>query len=447
MITLSPSQQAIIDAFPTFLMSNATEMTISGFAGSGKTFLIQHMADTLEQQQKLVNLLDSATPISKVWYTATTNKAAFAINELTKKNGGITIHSLLGLVVQNNYKTGNVELIQTDKGKCLDDSLIFIDEASMIGRALLHEIRKAVKKYDNCKVVFIGDKYQLPPVKEDVCPVFTNPKNNLELSEIQRQVAGNPIIQLSAKYRECLNDHNLDWPEIVPDGKHIIVHEDKMAYFKAIRDAYTLKFKPSDTRIMAWTNDRVQAYNTWIRKFLGFGEGIQTGEFLISNKPIFKGSIVRIPTDSTVLVEDVIPATEHDGGIVTLGMRVTVRRPFTKNSMQVFQPSNWQESKDLMQRYAKAKDWRKYFTIKDAWGDFRPLYASTVHKAQGSTYDTVFVDLNDITRNNKWRDVARLVYVAITRARNTVHIYGNLKNTYNRKPVVDLMEAFKRAQD
>ena len=73
----------------------------------------------------------------------------------------------------------------------------------------------------------------------------------------------------------------------------------------------------------------------------------------------------------------------------------------------------------------------------------RPIYASTVHKSQGSTYREVFVDLNNITKNNNWREVARLVYVAITRASENVHLYGELKTTYNKKAVVNMMEPFK----
>jgi ATP-dependent exoDNAse (exonuclease V) beta subunit len=40
----------------------------------------------------------------------------------------------------------------------------------------------------------------------------------------------------------------------------------------------------------------------------------------------------------------------------------------------------------------------------------------------------VFLDLDDISRNNKWHDIARLMYVGLTRATDKVYLYGNLRN-------------------
>ena len=62
--------------------------------------------------------------------------------------------------------------------------------------------------------------------------------------------------------------------------------------------------------------------------------------------------------------------------------------------------------------------------------DLRPEDASTVHKSQGSTFDTVFIDLSDLSTCRQPDMAARLLYVAFTRARNRVVLYGKLKDKF-----------------
>lgn len=67
-----------------------------------------------------------------------------------------------------------------------------------------------------------------------------------------------------------------------------------------------------------------------------------------------------------------------------------------------------------------------HFELKNEFSDLRAPHASTVHKSQGSTYQYCFVDLSDIGRNTRWEEIARLVYVALTRASHTVLVTGAL---------------------
>lgn len=443
MTTLSDSQQAVVDHFPHFLMDDeATEMTIAGFAGSGKTFLVSHLASINSKIQKFVRVMDQNIQPRKMYFTATTNKAAAVLEKFLNIETR-TIHSLLSLRVRNNYKTGRTELVPNEQGKreSLNHSIIFVDEASMINRDLLTAIRKAQKEWRDCKVVFIGDEYQLPPVKEDVCAVFQDGEHTVRLNEIQRQVADNPIIQLSAKYRDCLDDHLLTWPEIEADGEHIIHYDDKYEFFDAIKEKFMEEVQyPDRYKVLAWANNRVREYNDWIRSLHGLPNHLTTGERVVTNRPLLGvDDKVLAQTDTVHTIRKVDPAMEDGikGFYIYLD---NIGSPF-------FQPWDWKEAQALASQYKKdakqTRNWQPYFTIIQHWADLRPIHASTVHKAQGSTYEEVFVDLNNIGRNNNWREVARLTYVAITRASHRVHIYGRLQERYNRKPAVDHMEPFK----
>ena len=66
--------------------------------------------------------------------------------------------------------------------------------------------------------------------------------------------------------------------------------------------------------------------------------------------------------------------------------------------------------------------WANYHDFKDAFADVQPPHAMTAHKSQGSTYGTVFVDLVDIKRNHKRKEMWQLLHVACSRASENVVI-------------------------
>ena len=54
------------------------------------------------------------------------------------------------------------------------------------------------------------------------------------------------------------------------------------------------------------------------------------------------------------------------------------------------------------------------------------MFASTVNKAQGSTYDTVYLDLNDIGKCQDRDQVNRMLYVGVSRAKHKVVFTGDI---------------------
>jgi hypothetical protein len=51
-------------------------------------------------------------------------------------------------------------------------------------------------------------------------------------------------------------------------------------------------------------------------------------------------------------------------------------------------------------------------------------YALTVHKSQGSTYDDVYIEYSNILENKKDTEKNKLLYTAITRSSNKLHVYN-----------------------
>lgn len=445
-VTLSPSQQEVMDKFPIFLMDdNATDMIISGFAGSGKSFLVKYLADCVEDQMTIIRAIKPDAPRKRVLFAATTNKAASVLQQMTGKECR-TIHKILGLVVKENKKNGTTTLEEVGQKTPLNHTVLFIDEASMIDYELKQKIQAGRAKYKDCKIIFIGDSYQLPPVFEAFSPVFRKGrKNNIyQLREMQRQAAHNPILQLAKGYREVIDDPTLPFPELPHDGNHIIVHQTNQSYLDAIQQSFLNPHKVDDCRILAWENKRVQEYNTWLRSLMGLPPKYKSGEVVLTNKPLMQRDAIYAQTDTLHTVRRVGPDTTHVKGI--LGYSVELENI----SAAFFQPHSWIDANNMFKQLAaksrKQGDWSEFWRLKKEWVDLRPVHAITVHKSQGSTFREVFVDMGNIGNNTKWHEAARLAYVAISRASERVHILGNLKPRSVKKPFQPKMESFQNVQ-
>jgi exodeoxyribonuclease-5 len=81
------------------------------------------------------------------------------------------------------------------KRQRLPYDLVIVDESSMIGK----RIRTDLESY-GVKVLYIGDKFQLPPVGDDESSVMDNP--DFSLTEVRRQAKGSPIIKTLTAIRE-----------------------------------------------------------------------------------------------------------------------------------------------------------------------------------------------------------------------------------------------------
>jgi exodeoxyribonuclease-5 len=70
----------------------------------------------------------------------------------------------------------------------------------------------------------------------------------------------------------------------------------------------------------------------------------------------------------------------------------------------------------------KRNAWVKYYKFMEKYADVKYNYALTVHKAQGSTFDNAIVINCDISRIKDVVDKNKLLYTAITRAKNKLFI-------------------------
>lgn len=146
-ITLSTSQsEALIDIGDWFNSNESLIYTLSGAAGTGKTFLVKQIMDRVFKPNKV-----------RVGISAPTNKAVRVIERFTGAKG-LTIHSLLGLRPNfslTDFKIDKIKFDSIGTNKFANYDIIVMDEASMIG-ANLHHLNKIRAMQYNTKIFYVG---------------------------------------------------------------------------------------------------------------------------------------------------------------------------------------------------------------------------------------------------------------------------------------------------
>jgi hypothetical protein len=195
----------------------------------------------------------------------------------------------------------------------------------------------------------------------------------------------------------------------------------------------TFRQQTHKARILAYTNKRVIEYNDHIRGVRQLPDEFQAGEFLVNNS-VYHHKNGILPIEAEVEVrrnhgpEQILIDQQHQ---VYLDVnRLDLETSFGDLLLKVPFATNRQHYDQLVKYYGRMKKWVDFFKLKNNIADLRQRDAATVHKSQGSTYDTVFVDLASISTCNFPNQVARMLYVAFSRARSKVFLYGKLADKY-----------------
>ena len=410
-LVLTTGQNDAYGKFISFLMNpSQRSLVISGYAGTGKSTLVGHILDTLNDLLKTSQLLSGKEQKYKIVLTATTNKAAEALSDISGYEVQ-TIHSLLHLVPKRDFNKNRTVLTQREDYEPLKHKLIVIDEASYIDAALM----KYLGHLDNTnKIVYIGDPAQLTPVGYQTTPIFEAPIERAELTEVVRQQDGNPIIELATKFRNVVNGE--PWFQFKPDGHHIQYLE-RDHFEVAIQKEFCRKdWKYKDSKILAWTNNAVIAYNKGIRELAHGDPELQIHDYAVCNSYI-SNKQCRLKTDQLVQLTGKTPANDrgYPGWAVVLD-----------HHHFAFMPQSRTIHKQAIKDAEDNKDTNKLLHIEQHWIDLRAAYACTINKSQGSTYDAVFIDLDNVAKCHSGNQIARMMYVAVSRAREHVYLTGDL---------------------
>lgn len=395
---------------------------VSGGAGTGKSFFISKVADDiLKHKNPDVRLYNVAI-------TATTNKAAAVLkNTMQHRRGDIqTIFSFMNLRVHNDFTTGESRVVPTAKWDVHDATLIIVDEASMANRSLYDYIDKGTT--GSCKILFVGDKNQLAPVKENISPVYSISHTESLLTTPVRQENQKALMALAEQAKQTVLT-GVFTPIIEVPGVIDFVTGTQM---KGILEREYCQEDPS-RRILCYTNNRVIDYNLYVRQLRGYTQFYEPGELLTNNSSAELVDKTRLYTDQVVRVIKRGSEYENDqivpNHIIDM-LDLTVEDPDTGAEYEVTVCADPEDRQKVLSFWKSHKKWDRFYKFRDNCPDLRSVAASTTHKAQGSTYEEVIVDLADIGKSTQKEQTARLQYVALTRPRNRLYIRGQLPERY-----------------
>lgn len=414
---LTDDQKAAMAAFAHFMLSDESEMVISGQAGVGKTTLLAHLFNE-RPHEKLAKMIRQ--PVLTNWhFTATTNKAAEVLSQSLDYEA-TTIHSLLSLRVYNDIETGKTKITRRGDADVITDSIIIIDEASMVDTQLLSFIRKGTFR---CKIVFIGDHCQMAPVMEPNSPMFFN-SDPVFINQIVRSKGTPPITALSKQLRQIVETGEFT-PILEVPGT--IDYLNSKEAEELIRNKF--HSNETDSRILCYTNATVVAYNRHIRNLRGLPEEPSPGEHLITNNAVKIGKRM-LHIEQEIVINKNLGESEFRPTDTNLLLPVHL---VDTNAGVLSVPVNGQDYQNMIKQCARQKNWPAYFSLKELVADLRPRDACTVYKAQGSTYRDVFVNLTDIGKCTNPSQAARMLYVACTRPTHNIYFIGQLPERFQGK--------------
>ncbi|MBJ7883070.1 ATP-dependent DNA helicase [Gelidibacter salicanalis] len=445
-------QNIVLDQLSNFVFdtNNNQIYLLKGFAGTGKTSIIGTLVSNLWHIKKSAVLM------------APTGRAAKVISNYSGKEA-FTIHKKIYFPKKD--KGGGVKFVmQPNKHR---DTIFIVDEASMIPDApsdsklfengsLLDDLMQYVYSGHNCKLLLIGDKAQLPPVKSDLSPALDSVQLNLnynknvitmELDEVVRQGQDSGILMNATNLREVLEGEFYEAFKFDLNGYADIVRlVDGYEIMDAINDGYSDQGK-EETAIIVRSNKRANLYNKQIReRILNNENELTVGDFLM----VVKNNYFWVkPTSEAGFIAngDIIQVLEIFSIQDLYGFRfaeVKVQMvdypkmaPFETvlilDTIEAESPSlPYEDSNRLYQEVQKdyedeTSNYKKFIKIKNN-KHFNALqvkfsYAITCHKSQGGQWHTVFVE-QPYLPNGIDKDYLRWLYTAMTRAKEKLYLIG-----------------------
>lgn len=471
--TFTKDQQNAIDNIIDFIAApfNPAKYMVGliGAGGTGKTFITRYIISHCKYSNSVIKC------------TSPTHKACRVFSQAIGGKSVDTIQSTFGLRLDlrlEDFNPSNPQFNPMAKPKLENIKLLFVDEASMLPAKLVTYICNKCKELQ-IKIIFIGDASQLSPVNEVKSIAFSRCYEVYELKEVVRQGSTNPITNLLNLLRYDIKHRTYRFLEYVSKNVGTTNYNDcndgfticnKSDFRNLIDNSFTNKEYTKNIdmyRIIAYTNSCVSGWNNYIRNTIikDSDKNIITKNDLIMSYETIVDEFMDVVINNSeeYIINDIVNFVDdrygfkgflikfqliHGGSITRPLFVIDHRDKFTvlKYHKTINDLVNAAKSANGGTRVAK---WKAYYEFKKKYliaaniidkngktlysRDIDYGFAITAHKSQGSTYDTVFVDINDMIYDRTGRpysdqdDLLRRLYVACSRASKELILCYNSK--------------------
>ena len=444
----TPEQEHAMDLFSMFMTDRDEQvvMILRGSAGTGKTTLTGAIVRAMTSLKQKLILLAPTGRAAKV-FSLYAGHDAYTIHRRIyrqKSAGDLSAFSL-------NFNVNR-------------DTLFIVDEASMIANqgygdsafgsgCLLDDLMQFVYNGQNCRMLLVGDKAQLPPVGEEESPALMGEVlrcygmkvYECDLNQVLRQSEDSGILWNATMIRQMVTHDDLtQLPKIRFYGfaDVRVVPGDEL--IESLASSYS-RVGMDETIVVTRSNKRANIYNQGIRNTVLDREDelCRGDQLMIVKNNYYWTEQLAAPSEEVKLpfiANGDIAIVQRCRNIHELyGFRfaeVTMQMPDYDNyeltaivvldSLKTEAPALTREQQDLLynavledyadvpfkaDRIKKLKNDKYYNALQ-----IKYAYAVTCHKAQGGQWAHVYLDQGYMTDDMLTPDYIHWLYTAFTRA-------------------------------
>lgn len=496
---LGQKQELTIDELPDSLMDNSIQLdeyqqaavnglsnqkfgVLIGAAGTGKTTALKFLLSAIENHVTMISSALISTRKIGDTYTATDTDTkmlpAFAFCSFTGKAVqqmkralpekyhplANTIHATLGYapVIEEyydeetkEYKEKRVFRPSYNSSNKLPYKIIIVDETGTLSLNLWHELLNACT--DDCRIFFIGDLNQLPPVQGHSILGFAMLKwPTYTLEKLHRQAEGDPIAENAHRIlqgKKPLTDEKTKRFIVknIQDGSSgakkdilgIIQHLHKQGEFDPMQDALIVPQNIGNLGQESLNDVLVNYFNAPIydddNELLNPRVIIKAGyiskAFAVGDKVMLLANNTQLGlTNGMVgIVTSITPNGAYKGQIAIDSMKVNhteIDLSDLANEIHEISANEKSEADEEKERQASHVMLVKFQNVEEeipfetagAYNKVAISYAMTCHKAQGSEYRNIIVVAHASNLKMLCRE---WLYTAITRAKQRVILLTN----------------------
>lgn len=425
---------------------------LKGYAGTGKTSLVSAIIQSAPQLRIKTLLL------------APTGRAAKVLSGYSHRSA-YTIHKKIYTTITDS--TGMPHSVRAQNKHAY--TLFIVDEASMIGlegmdnqtighRNLLEDLIDYVNEGSHCRLLFIGDTAQLPPVGQPESPAlsveFLQSISELklfeyELTEVVRQGSLSGILHNATLLRNQISQME-DWDEVQMPLFDVSYEPDVIRlHGEDLEDALNTEYSQwgqDGVVFVTRSNKRANQYNQAIRnRILYRDEEVNTGDSLMVVKNnyfwldkesdmgfVANGDIVEVLrlfnfeelygfhfVDATLRFVD-YPTMEPIDCKLLLETLYSESPNLTREESQTLYANVMADYADIPEKAERMRLVREnpYFNALQV----KFSYALTCHKTQGGQWPVVFIDQGYFADDMLTKEYLRWLYTATTRAVNKLYL-------------------------
>ncbi len=266
--TLTPGQADAVVSISQFLATprSMQAFILRGYAGTGKTSLIGAIVRTMQQLEREVMLL------------APTGRAA----KVFSSHAGAPAYTIHKAIYRQQTFRGEDTRFSLGYNK-IPHTLFIIDEASMLSNQggagsifgtglLLDDLIHYAYEAEGCRILFVGDVAQLPPVGEALSPALNADVlrgyglsvAEADLTEVVRQAEGSDVLAAATHLRCLLSEDPTRMPHVETSDKGEVRFVSGADIVDALSEAYS-DCGTRDTIVVTRSNKQANVYNMGIR--------------------------------------------------------------------------------------------------------------------------------------------------------------------------------------